>query len=502
LLAGLCYFRIEVPLLFLAVFATAASAQAPQSVAPEKIIGEYLRAMGGAKAVAQIQTETIAGSLTEQDTGKTGSYSRIAKAPNQFYSEMAIEHARDVEAYNGMSAWGQNAEEGARTLTGAAAKEAEAAARYSNSRLVDLKKFKLSAQFAGMESVRGRDAYRVRVLLGQGMERDVFFDAQTHRIVRETAGSEQFDYDDYRPVNGIPTPFRIEIRRGGRAYSISVTHAEINAPVDDSIFDFPRVSGAPLPDVKALFLEVVKNQKAIEEMQKQYTCHVTEEEEEMDSKAQVKSRKIKESEVFNIAGDEVRRLIAKDGKPLSVEEQNKEDERFNKEFDKATKKEAELARDPNKRERQEAKDEQQLSDLLRAIRFSNPRRERFRGQEVIAVDFGPNPEYKPKKMMEKIAQNVAGVIWIDERAHDVARLEAHFNDSAKIGGGIVAAIDKGSNFVFEQAKVNGEVWLPVYDEVHFGGRLLFVKTKANQIDRYSDYKKFHAESKIVPVGDQ
>jgi hypothetical protein len=315
-------------------------------------------------------------------------------------------------------------------------------------------------------------------------------------------GSEQFDYDDYRHVNGIQTPFRIEFHRGGHVYSISVTHAEFNAPVDDSIFDFPRVSGSPLPDVKALFLEVVKNQKAIEDMQKQYTCHVIEEEEQVDGKGQVKSRKIKESEVFNIAGDEMRRLVAKDGKPLSAEEQKKEDERFNKEFDKATKKEAELAGDPKKREQQEAKDEQQLSDLLRAIRFSNPRHERFRGQEVIAVDFGPNPEYKPKKMMEKIAQKVAGVIWIDEQAHDVARLEAHFSDSAKIGGGIVAAIDKGSNFVFEQAKVNGEVWLPVYGEVHFGGRLLFLKAKANQIDRYSDYKKFHVESKIVPVGQQ
>jgi len=487
---------------FLAILAAAASAQTPRSIPPDRIIGEYLRAIGGAKAVAQIQTETIAGSLTDQDTGKTGSYSLIAKAPNRFYSEIAIEPEREVQAYNGMSAWGQNAAEGARTLTGETAKEADAAARYWNSHLVDLKKSKLSAQFAGMENVRGRDAYRVRVMLGQVMGRDVFFDAQTHLIIREIAGSEQFDYDDYRPVNGIQTPFRIEIRRGGHVYSISVTHAEFNASVDDSIFDFPRVSGAPLPDVKALFLEVVKNQKAIEEMQKQYTCHVIEEEEQTDGKGQVKSRKIKESEVFNIAGDEVRRLIAKDGKPLSAEEQKNEDERFNKEFDKATKKAAELASDPKKREQQEAKDEQQLSDLLRAIRFSNPRRERFRGQEVIAVDFGPNPEYKPKKMMEKIAQKLAGVLWIDEQAHDIARLEAHFSDSAKIGGGILAAIDKGSNFVFEQAKVNGEVWLPVYDEVHFGARLLFLKAKANQIDRYSDYKKFRAESKIVPVENQ
>jgi hypothetical protein len=99
--------------------------------------------------------------------------------------------------------------------------------------------------------------------------------------------------------------------------------------------------------------------------------------------------------------------------------------------------------------------------------------------------------------MEKIAQRVVGVVWIDEQARDIARLEAHFSDSAKVGGGIVAAIEKGSNMVFEQAKVNGEVWLPVYAEVHFAGRVLFLKAKSNQIDRYSDYQKFHAESRIV-----
>ena len=99
-------------LVFLAVFTAAARAQTAQ-----KVIDDYLRAEGGSKAVAQIRTETIAGSLTEESTGKTGSYSLIAKAPDQFYSEVIVEPDRTVEAYNGKSAWGQNPAEGARTLT-------------------------------------------------------------------------------------------------------------------------------------------------------------------------------------------------------------------------------------------------------------------------------------------------------------------------------------------------------------------------------------------------
>jgi hypothetical protein len=486
-------------LALLVVLALAAPASAQN---PQKIFDEYVRAMGGSKALERVRTETIAGSLTDETTGATGSYSKIAKSPNRIYSEIAVGAQREVEAYNGMSAWGQSADEGARTLTGIAAKQTEAAGRYWNGRLADLKKSKIGARFIGVEQVRGRAADHIQILLGPGITREMFFDAETHLIAREISPLDQFDYDDYRPVQGIQTPFRIQIRHGGHTYAVSVTRAEFNSSTDDSIFDFPRTSGAPLPDIKALFLDVFKNQKAIEEMQKQYTCHLVEEEEQIDGKNQVKSRRIREYEVFDIGGDEIRRLLTKAGKPLSPEERKKEDERFNKEFDKATQKEAEFARDPEKRRKQEARNEQQLSDILRAIRFTNARRERFRGQEVIAVDFGPNPEYKPKKMMESVAQKLVGVIWIDEQARDIARFEAHFSDSAKVGGGILASVEKGSNFVFEQAKVNDEVWLPVYDEVHIGGRVLFLKAKANQIDRYSDYKKFHAESKIVVVGDQ
>jgi hypothetical protein len=478
-------------LLFLAASALAFGADSAQ-----RVIDDYLKAQGGAKALTQMRAETISGNLTDE-SGKTGSYSLIIKAPNQFYSEILIEPNRTVEAYNGMSAWGQRSGEGAITLTGTAAKEAEGAGIYWNGRLADLKKDKMTVQLVGTEKVHERDAYHIQVRRALAVMRDLFFDTQTHLIVREATPTQQFDYDNYRPVMGIQTPYRILLHRDGHDYKVSVTRAEYNTTVDDSTFGFPRTTDAALPDIKALLLEVTKNQKAIEAMQKQYTCHVASEQEEADSKGQLKGTKLKEFEVFNLAGEEARHLVAKDGNPLTGDEKRKEDERFNKEFEKLTKQEADLARDPKKQEKEEAKDESDLSDFLRAILFSNPRRERFRGQDVIAVDFGPNLAYKPKKTMENLAQKLVGVMWIDEQAHDVARVEGHFNASMKIAGGVVASLDKGSSFVFEQAKINGEVWMPVYDEIHVNGHFLFLKAKANQIERYSDCKKFHAESKFI-----
>jgi hypothetical protein len=90
------------------------------------------------------------------------------------------------------------------------------------------------------------------------------------------------------------------------------------------------------------------------------------------------------------------------------------------------------------------------------------------------------------------------VVWIDEHARDVARLEARFNDSVKIGGGLLASLDKGTSLVLEQTKINGEVWLPSYAEVHAAARIVFIKVRQNEIDRYSEYKKFQVETKIGP----
>jgi hypothetical protein len=513
---ALATFRFYFVTLLLLAASSSCLAQTPQ-----KIIDEYLRAEGGAKALAKVQSVTIAGNLREESTDTNGSYSLITKAPNKFYSEMVIEPQHTIAGYNGMSAWGQDSTGAPHTLTGSEAVEWEATSRYLNGHLASAKKDKLGEKFVGVENVRGRQAYHVEFSLAPHITREVFFDTQTHLIVREIVpapkpkpvqanaklgsqpseaqssdSAEEIDYFDYKSVNGILEPNRIELHRDGHIYQIIVTRAEVNAPVQDSIFDFPRSEGRPLPDVAKLLLDIDKNQKTVDEILKQYTFHLTEEEEKTDSNGQVTSRSVKEYDIFYVGEDEVRHLLAKDGKPLEGDEKKKEDDRFSKDFDNKKKKKTELDNDPKKQAKQDEEEQAQISDFLRTERFTNPRRELFRGQEVIVFDFGPNPDYKPKKLVESIVQKLGGVLWVDEQARDVARLEARFNDNVKIGGGILASLSKGSNLVFEQTLVNNEVWLPSYSEVHASARLVFLKVKANEIDRYSDYKKFSSEVKL------
>jgi hypothetical protein len=331
----------------------------------------------------------------------------------------------------------------------------------------------------------------------------VFFDIQTHLIVGEKATiagiPREIYYDDYRVESGLMVPHKIELHRGNDTYSISVTRVGINETIGERVFDFPIKSQVKLPDLKKLFEQIDANQKEIDKIKENYAGTRVEEETEYDKTGKVTKKELREYTFFYLDGDEVSTLVKKDGRPLSEEEQKKENEKTQKEIEeiqKRAKKKEEKA-EKAKEEGKENKDNEDpgIEVFLRASQFVNPRRERFRGQDVLVFDFEPNPEYQAKTLEEKVVKELAGVIWVDEKANDVARLEAYFVGDFHFGGGLVANVQKGTSFVLEQGFINNEVWLPTYEEAHLGVRVLLVKGfKVNATTRYSDYKRFNVET--------
>jgi hypothetical protein len=247
-----------------------------------------------------------------------------------------------------------------------------------------------------------------------------------------------------------------------------------------------------VPDATALLLQVQENQKIIDKLQEQYACRKNIEELESIKNGGFRTKGSKDFEVFYLDGREIDRLVAKNGKPLSpgeAQDENARAEKKVKEFQKKQQQKTDrAARGESKRE-----DEPGISTFLRVTKFTNPRRVEFRGRNVIAFDFEPLPGYKPKTRLEKVLQGLVGTAWVDEAAKEIVKLEAHFAKSLKFGGGLLASVRPGSAFVFEQALVNNEVWLPIYAEIHLSARVLIKGVKVDQIVRYSDYRKFRVE---------
>jgi hypothetical protein len=73
----------------------------------------------------------------------------------------------------------------------------------------------------------------------------------------------------------------------------------------------------PLPDIPTLLRDVAKNQQILEGLRQLYTCHLSEEQDKVDSHGNVKSRTIKDYDVFYIGDQAALHLLATDGKPLT-----------------------------------------------------------------------------------------------------------------------------------------------------------------------------------------
>src|SRR6266404_12116 len=98
----------------------------------------------------------------------------------------------------------------------------EAAAQYYNSHLAKPKKSKMPITLVGHAPVRGKGTLQLELTAATGMKRQVYFEPETHLIVKEAATvggvEEEILYDDYRAVEGVKLPHKIELHRAGDKY--------------------------------------------------------------------------------------------------------------------------------------------------------------------------------------------------------------------------------------------------------------------------------------------
>ena len=132
---------------------------------------------------------------------------------------------------------------------------------------------------------------------------------------------------------------------------------------------------------------------------------------------------------------------------------------------------------------------------------SNERRELYRNEPTIVFDFVGRRDAKTHGYAEDASKKLQGTIWIDEADRQVAHLEVRFDDNFRVVGGILATVQKGSSFRFDQSKVNGEIWLPTGGEGTVQARLLMFKNLREHFhERDYDYKRFKVEAQQEPSG--
>jgi hypothetical protein len=247
-----------------------------------------------------------------------------------------------------------------------------------------------------------------------------------------------------------------------------------------------QAANAPLPEIHELMHQVQEHQRQLDKVRENYTYTSTQVIQDIDSNGTVKKTENEEYEIFFVNSHQIYRLVKKDGKALEGPELEKETAHVTKHVEKAEK------TPPGQLlEGQEIS----ITRILDVMEVRNPRRELYHNRPTIVFDFVGRKDAKTHGLAEDASKKLQGTLWVDEADRVVAHVDVSFDDNFRVAGGLVATIQKGSNFHFEQSPVNGELWLPTGAEGSMQARLLLLKgIRQHFTERDTDFKRFNVEA--------
>jgi hypothetical protein len=489
----------------------------------EKIVSDYLKAIGGKKAAAARKDATYEW-VVQLNNQPLGTARTLRKAPASERFELTFGNGQIISATNNRSAWEIGLDKQLRTLTSVEAATAKLQATLASSRLVDYKKANVLARVVSLGDLGSEPAYIVEFSTRSGARLHYYFSVRSKLVTKITTDlkNQRLIFEDYRLEQGLLEPHRIGMTLPGGGpgadgeLTLVLHSVKYNTGLDDQLFDPPGATEKL--DVAALLREVALNQDQTEHRVAEYSFKQTETDREINSKGELKKQTVKVYEVFPLPNREpVQKLISENGVPLSSERAAKEEKRVQEEFLKAEREkkntkaaETSKAAETNSKggeqnkNNENSKDEEDgnpaISLFLRVCDFVSPRRERFEGRESIVFDFRPRAGFKPKTREESLIAKLVGVVWIDPIDKQVMRLEARLAEGFKMAGGLLVSLKPGAALVMEQTRMQQGVWLPRFAQINLSVKvLLFGGGDFNKTIEWSDYKHFSGDVKDYKI---
>ncbi len=218
----------------------AASGTAPTA---DQLIEKYLAAVGGADALHKVSTRVEKGNITF--SGHETPIEVFAKAPDKRMSITHSSNGASITAFDGQGGWLGNTGRPARDMQG---QEVDAARLDADFYLpTHLKEIFTGFRVGRPDKIDDRPVYPLFCMRqGQPPVR-LYFDQASGLLVRQVRYTDtpvgrnptQIDYADYREVDGIKVPFRWTLARVNGRFTIQITEAKQNVPIEDGKFTKP-----------------------------------------------------------------------------------------------------------------------------------------------------------------------------------------------------------------------------------------------------------------------
>jgi|HubBroStandDraft_6_1064221.scaffolds.fasta_scaffold105795_2 hypothetical protein len=170
----------------------------------------------------------------------------------------------------------------------------------------------------------------------------------------------------------------------------------------------------------------------------------------------------------------VRRLIMKNGRPLTAAEAKAEDERVQR-----------FIHDPEKLAKQRrdgAQDGKNAEELLKMLPEAFLWKVQSDDAQRITLHFDPNPNFSPPDMQGRVLGAMAGTLVVNKAQSRIETISGKLTQDITIGWGLLGRLRQGGTFRVERREVAPGLWQIVETHVHIEGKALFFKTIGEQQD--------------------
>jgi outer membrane lipoprotein-sorting protein len=223
----------------------------------DEIIKKAIDARGGIDKIKAVESERITGRVAFSQ-GIEGTVVLELERPHKLYSEITVEGQKVLRAYDGKSAgWTVNPFTENKDVVVMSADELKEMPDESDvdGPLVDYKSKGSQVELVGKEDWDGKAVYRLKITTRSGEVRSYLIDGGTFLTTKwvgtRKVGNEPLPWEsvlsDYRQVQGLKFPFKIDQGSPGTEYkqTLTIDKIEINPKIDESHFAKPVAAQAP-----------------------------------------------------------------------------------------------------------------------------------------------------------------------------------------------------------------------------------------------------------------
>lgn len=183
-------------------------------------------------------------------------------------------------------------------------------------------------------------------------------------------------------------------------------------------------------------------------------------------------------------------LVMQNGRPLTPQQRHDEEARLQAYV--------QSPQELRKKKRQEKEDAEHTERILKALPdaflYERDGTELGReglgapGDELVRLNFRPNPNYKPPSHDEQVLSGMHGDLLIDIKQNRIAEINGTLFKEVAFGWGILGHLDPGGRFLVQQSDVGDHQWEVTHMELSFTGKILFFKKLAiHSNDVFSDF---------------